>query len=203
MGWTSYHATHYKPGGSIDRKAECDEYFMGRLNVGHYQILKSAMVGSVYYAAVKSLKRYVGKDANGKAIYENTECSPVWAAVFLTKTNTKDFFNFYYKDMSEDMFPGAYDCPLSILNLLSPTDNEHALSWRKACRLKAEQKKSPTALSNLPIGTRIQFRHGDDLVEYVKHALAYQFKRPFWYNPLKNSYIPAKRIPSDYKVVEA
>ena len=91
MGWTSYHATHYKPGGSIDRKAECDEYFMGGLNVGHYQILKSAMVGSVYYAAVKSLKRYVGKDANGKALYENTECSPVWAAVFLTKTNTKDF----------------------------------------------------------------------------------------------------------------
>ncbi len=40
MGWTSYHATHYKPGGSIDRKAECDEYFMGGLNVGHYQILK-------------------------------------------------------------------------------------------------------------------------------------------------------------------
>ena len=48
MGWTSYHATHYSKTGTIDRKAECDGYFMEGLNRGHYRVEKSAMVGSVY-----------------------------------------------------------------------------------------------------------------------------------------------------------
>ena len=55
MGWTSYHATYYKRNGSIDRKAECDAYFLEGLNRGHYEVLKSAVVGSVCYAAVRNL----------------------------------------------------------------------------------------------------------------------------------------------------
>ena len=187
MGWTGYCATHYKSDGAIDRKADLDhELFRFEKEDGH-KLVKSAMVGAVYYAAAKSPR------------------GDVYGLVVVTQASRKveNGCNFWYKDMDESMGPFYYDCPPSILKLLSPTCNERALSWRKSCVLKAEQKKSPTALSNLPIGTRIQFHHGDDLVEYVKHAPAYQFKRPFWYNPLKNSYIPAKRIPSDYKVVEA
>ena len=63
------------------------------------------------------------------------------------------------------------------------------------------RKKSPDALSKLPIGTTIQFKWGDEVKTYVKHEPAYQFKRPFWYDPDKNVYIPAKRIPSDYQVI--
>ena len=48
MGWTSYHANYYK-NGTIDRKRECDNYF----DKGNCKILKSAMVGSTYYAAIK------------------------------------------------------------------------------------------------------------------------------------------------------
>ena len=57
MGWTGQHATHYKR-GTVDRKAECDAYFMEGLNAGFYNVLKSALVGSVYYAAVQNVKRY-------------------------------------------------------------------------------------------------------------------------------------------------
>ena len=66
MGWTSYEATYFKKNGDIDRKAECDAYFM-RDNAGHYKVLKSSMKGTVYYAAVTTLTKYIGKDENGKA----------------------------------------------------------------------------------------------------------------------------------------
>ena len=71
MGWTSYHASHYDGRWNVDRKAECDAYFMEGLNRGHYNVKKSTMRGSVYYAAVENLVRYAGRDENGEAIYES------------------------------------------------------------------------------------------------------------------------------------
>lgn len=201
MGWTSYHATYYKRNGSIDRKAECDAYFLEGLNRGHFEVLKSAIVGSVYYAAVRNLKRCVGRDENGGYIYEDVTNEPVWGAVFLTQTDSKDYFNFSYKDMSEDMGPCECNCPLSILKLLSPTDSEWALEWREKCRKRAEQKKSPNALANLPVGAKIQFPVGGTMATFIKHAPAYQFKRPFWYNVDEGTYIPARKIPADYTVL--
>lgn len=203
MGWTSYHASYYKRNGSVDRKAECDAYFLEGLNRGHYEVLKSAIVGSVYYAAVRHLKRYVGRDENGQDIYKDVVNEPVFAVVFLTQTDSKDYFNFSYKDMSEDMGPYDCDCPVSILKLLSPTDSEWALEWRERCKKRAEQKKSPNALANLPIGAEIQFKWGDDVKTLVKHPPAFQFKRPFWYCPAEHTYIPARRIPTDYTVLAA
>ena len=55
MGWTSYHANYYKKNGEIDRKAECDAYWQEGLKRGHFKVLRSSMVGSTYYAAVKPL----------------------------------------------------------------------------------------------------------------------------------------------------
>lgn len=148
MGWTSYHATHYKK-GKIDRKAECDAYFLEGLNAGHFEVLKSAMVGSVYYAAVRGLKQC---EDNGN-IYAET---PVFAVVFLTSTDSKDYFNFSYKDMSETMGPYQSDCPKSILDLLSPTDNEFANAWRQRCRDNLAKKKDKDSLNNLPVGSVIR-----------------------------------------------
>ena len=59
MGWTGYQPTHFKKGGIVDRKAECDAYFMEGLNRGNFQVLKSSIKGSVYYAAVKDMVRYI------------------------------------------------------------------------------------------------------------------------------------------------
>ncbi len=187
MGWTGYYATHYKRDGSIDRKAELDYELFTRWygTEGAHELLKSAVVGSTYYAAARSQR------------------GNVYGLVVLTQTSRKmeDGCNFWYKDMSEDMGPCECDCPLSILKLLSPTDSEYALDWRR-CREKAERKRSPTALPNLPIGTRIRFTYNGEVKELVKHPPAYQFKRPFWYDSARHQYMSAKYIPDNYKVVK-
>jgi hypothetical protein len=45
------------------------------------------------------------------------------------------------------MGPHACRCPASVLNLLGPTENAHALEWRQACRsrlaLLARRKPKP------------------------------------------------------------
>lgn len=203
MGWTSYHATHYKKNGTIDRKAECDAYFMEGLNRGYYEVLKSAMVGSTYYAAVKALKRY--QKGSDEKIVEDIpeEEQKVWAVVFLTLTDKKDYYNFSYKPMDEFVGPCESCCPKAILNLLSPTDEEWALDWRKRCLDNIAMKKNPDALSNLPIGTVIRFTDGSgEKVELLKHRPAYQFKRPFWYCEAEGTYMSAKYIPENYEIVK-
>ena len=185
MGWTSYHATHYK-NGKVDRKAECDAYFLEGLNRGHYEVVKSVMHGAIYYAAVKHLVKYVGRDGDGKSIYEPLpkEDQITFAAVFVTSVDNNDYYNFSYKDMEESMGPCYYDCPISILNMLSPTDSEFANNWRETCRQKA--KGANKLLRNLPIGARIKvtmpfdtrlYKKGDR-IELQKYKLAYG--NAFW-----------------------
>ena len=152
MGWTSYHATHYK-NGKVDRKAECDAYFMEGLNAGYYDVLKSAMVGRTYYAAVKPLQRY---NSNNEIVDIPKEEQCVFAAVFLTSTDMKDYWNFSYKNMDESSGPYECDCPKGILDLLTPTDNEYVNNWRKQCYENIVKKKNPNALNKLPVGTVIK-----------------------------------------------
>lgn len=195
MGWTSYRATHYK-NGKVDRKAEMDEIFTQKEHDGSdynggtrrypkMEVLKSSMVGSTYYAAVRTTNSQTGYDCT-------------WAAVCLTSTKWDDGMNFGYKDMDETMYPYAYDCPKGILDLLSPTDNENALAWRKKCE---ENRKKPT-LGSLPVGTKIRFKtwNGTE-VEAFKHEAGYQFKRPFWMKEDCSSYIPSRRIPDNYEII--
>lgn len=192
MGWTSYHATHYK-NGKIDRKAECDAYFLEGLNRGYFDVLKSAMVGSTYYAAIKPLKQYcMDKDGNHFYVDIPAEEQQVSAVIFLTSTDMKDYFNFSYKDMCESMGPYECDCPKSILDLLSPTDNENANEWRKACYERhANKKKCKTnSISRLPIGSVIKvtmpcrttlYKEGD--VVTLTKGYVYDLKRPVWISP--------------------
>lgn len=197
MGWTSYHAEHYR-NGKIDRKAECDAYFMEGLNAGYFRVEKSAMIGSTYYAAVTPLISNDGK------IPEADRWT--YAVVFLTSTDMKEYYNFSYKDMDETMMPYCFDCPRSILALLSPTENKYALEWREKCREKrrekAEAKKSGNSLANLPVGAVIEFEDFNGTTrQYVKHSPAYQFKTPFWFDPALHQYLPRTRIPENYRIV--
>ncbi len=113
MGWS------YRERRASSKIEEC------RLRFGNEPqwatILKDAMVGGVYYAAMRSAK-------TGK----------VWALVVLT-----DFDNgeFGYKSMDETCGPCCYDCPISILKLLSPTTDKYALEWREKCKEKRSVKK--------------------------------------------------------------
>ena len=196
MGWTSYHATHYK-NGSVDRKAECDAYFLEGLNRGHFRVEKSTMVGSVYYAAVTSLTKYIGNNH-----YEELPIGEqyTFAVVFLTVVNNKDYYNFSYKDMDESYGPFYYDCPESILKLVSPTTNECALEWREKCR---EHNRKRKLLKKLPVGTVIEFEFHGWPKQFVLHAPAYQFTKPFWYSTEARKYIKASQIPDSYRIVEA
>ncbi len=58
MGWIGYVPSHFTKGGNVNRKAECDAYFLEGPNKGHFNALKSVMKGSVYYAAIKNMVRY-------------------------------------------------------------------------------------------------------------------------------------------------
>ena len=156
MGWTSYEATYFKKNGDIDRKAECDAYFM-RDNAGHYKVLKSSMKGTVYYAAVTTLTKYIGKDENGKSMYESIpeDKQEVWAAVFLTRTEEGRYF--HYKDQDETAGPYEDHCPKCILDLLSNTDHELALDWRKSCRKNIQKSNKLSKLDRLKNGSVIRF----------------------------------------------
>lgn len=178
MGWTSYFATHYKD-GKIDRLAECRTEFGKDPN---YYICKDCMHGTTYYAAVANLKT-----------------GNVFALIVLTSVKNDEF---YYKDMDETCGPTKCDCPKSILDLLSETDNEYALNWRKRCLENIERKKSKTGLNSLPVGTRIKYKDalGNEKI-LVKHPASYQFKRPFWKVENQNVYIPKTRLPKKYEIL--
>ena len=182
MGWTSYRVEPtYKNGKVfIDRKAECDSHF----DKDKCKILKSAMVGSTYYAAVA---------------VENE----VIAAVTLTRVDNKEYCNFAYKPMDETMGPCEDNCPKGILDLLTPTDSEYANDWRKRCYESLKKKRDPNALGNLPIGSVIKYRGYDGKERtLIKCDAAYQFKRPWWKVVGENKYVPAKHIPNDYEVIK-
>ena len=132
MGWTSYEATHYK-------------------------VLKSSMKGTVYYAAVTTLTKYIGKDENGKNMYESIpeDKQEVWAAVFLTRTEEGRYF--HYKDQDETAGPYEDHCPKCILDILSDTDHELALDWRKRCRKNIQKSNKLSKLDRLKNGSVIRF----------------------------------------------
>lgn len=190
MGWTSYHATEYKK-GNVDKKAECEKIFTQEEN-GKYaklKVLKSVMVGNTFYAAVEASRNNVVED--------------IFAVVVLTSVNNRDYYNFSYKEMSEECGPCQYDCPKSILDLLTETKSEWAMEWRKKCRERIEKKKNGKNASALPIGAIIKFTLCDKEFTLEKKAPNYQFKRSWWYNASNNTYMPAARIPDNFEIVNA
>ena len=144
MGWYSYTARNYTKHGTVDRRAECrkecggDEY-----------VIKDALVGSTYYAAVRTSDK---KD--------------VFIAVFLT--SVKDKTEFSYKPMEASMGPYRYDCPESILKLNTLHDG-YTDEWIAKCReLRAKkneweklQKKVSVLRVTLPWDTTRFYRSGD------------------------------------------
>ena len=96
------------------------------------KVLRSALVHRrVYYAAVEHFRHA-------------TDEREVWAAVCLVKYNPRDSegYIFGYKDMTESMGPCEAECPESILDLLTPTDNHYAREWRARCRENAAARRA-------------------------------------------------------------
>ena len=86
------------------------------------------------------------------------------------------------------------------MKLLSPTDDEWALKGREKCWETIHRKKTVPSLSQLPVGTVIEFDYNGKVVQLKKSAPAYQFKRPFWWNGV--NYWPKTRIPENFRVIE-
>ena len=180
MGWTSYDATNYKINKKgikvIDKKAECDSLFDD-----NHKVLKSAVVGNVYYVAI-----------------ENDD-KEVYAIVILISTSNRDGFNFGYKDMSEFCGPYKTKCPKSILNLLTPTENKWANEWRQKCWDYHDRPK----LKDVKIGQKIKFKsHNGEEVVLIKREPEYQFKTPWFEVVGKHQYMSKKFIPQEFEIVE-
>jgi hypothetical protein len=193
MGWTSYHVPQtYNPKTRkwiIDRKVECDKLFNCNMieNRGKYEVLKSRMVGSTYYAAVK-MTRY--------ATETEPEKVQVIAAVVLTAVDSKSYYNFSYKDMDETVGPYKYDCPKSILDLLTPIESEWANNWRKACYDNIKAKNDPNGLTKLPVGTVIKVTMPVDTLYYKVGDIVTLTKEYNWTGKRTGWYAPRARFTS-------
>lgn len=205
MGWSWTRATHYDKKGRIDRKAECDALFNNNC-----RIERSVIVGSVYYAAVTVLRKYVctDTDKDARVLYEiPAEEQETFAAVILTGCNMSDYYNFGTKYMDETVGPVEAECPISIINLLTPTNDEYARIWRERCKKHAYERRlvrvKQDKLSKLQYGTKIKFtdRLGRKCIA-VKMAPNKQFKRYWWYLPDCNRYYSKSRIPCEFEVLD-
>lgn len=137
MGWTSYHLNEEWKNGKciIDRKAECDR-ILTQIEDPEMQVLKSAMVGDIYYAAVKTT--------------DKGDNSHIWAAVFPTRIDPGLYCNFAYKAQDETCGPFEVQCPEEILHLLTDIDSEYAKEWRERCLRYHESKKNSKLLNDSP-----------------------------------------------------
>ena len=80
------------------------------------------------------------------------------------------------------MGPYESNCPKSILDLLSPTDNECANAWRQRCRENLEKKKDKDSLNNLPVGSVIRVEMPCDTRYFKKGSIMNLTKRAGWGN---------------------
>lgn len=112
MGWTFY---------NIDKNTKTKDECRKEINENkNFRVIKDAMIGSVYYAAVAKIPGM-------------TVCS--FAVVFLTRRKSSfGQVEFGYKAMEETVGPRESNCPTSILDLLTSTDNQWAREWRQRCR---------------------------------------------------------------------
>lgn len=178
MGWTGFPIKYSGYNERIDVKKELESEIFMSSDI----VLKSRMVGSTYYAAIKDY--YSGE---------------VVGLVVLTSVSNESGM-IHYKQITEYEGPGYYDCPESILKLLSPTDNKYSLQWRERCRNHLKAKKG---LNNLPIGSIIECTfYSGDKIKLIKRGPAYQFKKD-WYQVVgKFGFYHKKDIPDEWRLVE-
>lgn len=182
MGWDFHHAKHYK-NGRVDRKKEVDEQYTWKNRNKDVSVLKSVMVGTDYFAAIKVIE-------NGNESVEAVMC--------LTKGRDRSdpWFNIGVKSIPHT---DSDHCPMSIIKLLSPSDDEREMKWRRDCEVYSKKPK----LKDLPVGTMITFDWWDG-TKYTLEKMPpkYQFKRCWWYDAERNYYMPSNRIPSNFAILE-
>jgi hypothetical protein len=134
------------------------------------RVLRSSMVGHVYYAAVES--------------YAEMGPKSVFAVVCLTRWNPKarDGYIFAYKDMDESCGPHECLCPARILDLLTEPANHYAREWRARCRarLLLTGRKQPKTGDRLIFPEPVRFSDGYEgrVFDVVRRQRAILLQRP-------------------------
>ncbi len=134
MGWLTM--SRHAMGGHATAKAYLDDQFtysrdVERGTAGLKVLASSCPQNRTYYAAAQVITNGVGGEVF--AII----CKVLW------NPHSKTGEQFGYKDMSESMGPYEDNCPQNILDLLTPTQSEYALDWRRRCaeNLKRRARK--------------------------------------------------------------
>lgn len=149
--WISRKAQYFKKNGDIDRKKECTRFLLETIDSHIYEIIHAAVYCNVYYAAVVQTKIFNGQEY--KEIPKKDQ--EITAMIIDTKTEKKEII--YLNLERESDMPIRRECPKIILNLLSDTDDENSMKWRKQCHENLQIKRKLLKLDGLPEGTRIQF----------------------------------------------
>lgn len=113
MGWIGYAATKFNDDGKVDPVKEISSY----LKEYNENVLAIKCVNNVVYTAIAS------QDHSAKTITRGI--------VFVTHVEDGIF---YFNEICEEMGPFASECPNEILDILSPTNEESAIKWRRRCR---------------------------------------------------------------------
>ena len=122
MGWTCY----YTP--PRDEKAEIEALVTFENEDRAMRPILTTRKGSVWYLAVEVTNKTDGAETYGYS--SDSLGRHVFAAVILTRRGGGEWC---YKDMEESMGPCEAQAPQKLLDLLSETDREYALSWRERC----------------------------------------------------------------------
>jgi hypothetical protein len=114
-------------------------------------VVKSAVKRNVYYAAVRV-------DAENE--------NQIVAVVIPFSVSRGDIS---FKTMDESMGPHFYDCPESILSLLTAPVNSYASSWREKCRAMISARKLAAKIRS---GDIVTFA---ETISYGIHGMAKTF----------------------------
>lgn len=140
MGWTGMAMPGEGARGYLDKRV-----YSGSDDQSTHTVIDSSLVGGrEYYAAVETIGRATGE-------------RHVFAGVALVRISKSSGEEFGYKGMSEEMGPYYYNCPLRILDKLTPTENAIALAWRTKCRETAALRSIAAKGPKLAAGQRVQF----------------------------------------------
>lgn len=127
MGWTCTHKGSHESAADYIK----DHVLVWKSETHNYRVLDGGVVKfRTYYGAVEKVEIATNK-------------RQVFAVIILLSYKKNDYYNFCYKDMSEDMGPCESECPERILKLLTRTESEYANEWRERCwaNIAARQNK--------------------------------------------------------------
>lgn len=153
-----------------------------------FDFAKAVIKNGVLYGAVKDINK-------------ETDEPIVWGLVAIINFYTNKFeTEMRCKLMDETMHPYYYNCPKSILDLLTITDNEHSNEWRKRCYeelAKQKEKAKVKKTDYLFIKSGVKFSNGDIQYVFVKNKYG---KNRYHSISYSDHYTHYRFNPNDYEV---